>query len=219
LFQLLKSSLIEVKGVKIYWLGHAGFRIAGEGKTIYIDPFKIKGGPTADIILVTHNHFDHLSVEDIRKVSFPKTLLIGPKECEARFRQLGLEHKVVKPGVSMDVSGVRVEAVPSYNIGKSFHPKMDGKVGYVVTVGGVKIYHAGDTDRIPEMAGLKPDVSLLPIGGTYTMNVEEAAQAAKDIGVGIFVPMHYGSIVGGKSDAERFRSMIGENAVIMEPEE
>ncbi|MEM4170038.1 MAG: MBL fold metallo-hydrolase, partial [Thermoproteota archaeon] len=79
--------------------------------------------------------------------------------------------------------------------------------------------HAGDTDRIPEMASIKPDVSLLPVGGTYTMSVEEAAQAAKDIGVGIFVPMHYGSIVGGKADAERFRSIVGENAVIIEPEE
>ncbi|MEM2929250.1 MAG: MBL fold metallo-hydrolase, partial [Thermoproteota archaeon] len=145
---------MEVKGVKIYWLGHAGFRIAGEEKTIYIDPFKIKGGPAADMILVTHNHFDHLSVDDIRRVSSRGTIIIGPKECEAKFRTLGLEYKIVKPGTSMDVSGVRVEAVPSYNVGKSFHPKMDGKVGYVVTVGGVKIYHAGDTDRIPEMASI-----------------------------------------------------------------
>lgn len=211
--------MIEVKGVKICWLGHAGFRIAGEGKTIYIDPFKIKGGPTADIILVTHNHFDHLSVDDIRRVSSTGTIIIGSKECEAKLRSLGLEHKIVKPGMSVDVSGVRVEAVPSYNVGKSFHPKADGKVGYVVTVGNVKIYHAGDTDRIPEMAGIKPDVSLLPIGGTYTMGAEEAAQAAEDIGVGLFIPMHYGSIVGGKNDAERFRNIVGEKAVILKPEE
>jgi len=219
LLQLLKFSLIEVKGVKISWLGHAGFRIVGEGKTIYIDPFKIKGGPTADIILITHNHFDHLSVDDIKKVSSPQTLVIGSKECEAKFRLLGLEYKIVKPGMDVDVSGVKVEAVPSYNVDKSYHPKVDGKVGYVVTIGGVKIYHAGDTDRIPEMASIKPDVSFLPIGGTYTMDAEEAAQAARDIGVGTFIPMHYGAIIGGNSDAERFRSILGENAVILEPEE
>lgn len=210
--------MIEVKGVKVYWLGHAGFRIVGEGKTIYIDPFKIKGGPAADMILITHNHFDHLSIDDIRKVSSPRTLIIGPKECEEKFRSLGLEHKIVKPGTSIDVSGVKVEAVPSYNISKSFHPKLDGKVGYVVTLGGVKIYHAGDTDRIPEMATIKPDVSLLPVGGTYTMDDKEAAKAAKDIGVGIFIPMHYGSIVGSKDNAESFRNLVGEKAIIMEPE-
>ncbi|MBS7649207.1 MAG: MBL fold metallo-hydrolase [Thermoproteota archaeon] len=211
--------MIEVKGVKISWLGHAGFRIVGEGKTIYIDPFKIKGGPAADIILVTHSHFDHLSVDDIKKVSSSQTLVIGSKECEAKFRLLGLEYKIVKPGMDMDVSGVKVEAVPSYNVGKSYHPKVDGKVGYVVTVGGVKIYHAGDTDRIPEMAGIKPDVSFLPVGGTYTMDAEEAAQAAKDIGVGIFIPMHYGAIISDKGDAERFRNILGENAVILEAED
>jgi len=211
--------LIEVKGVKIYWLGHAGFRIVGGGKTIYIDPYKIKGGPAADIILVTHNHFDHFSVEDIKKVSTASTIIVGPKECEAKFRTLSMEHKIVKPGASLDLSGVRVDAVPSYNVGKSFHPKLDGKVGYVVTIGDVKIYHAGDTDRIPEMASIKPDVSLLPIGGTYTMNAEEAAQATKDIGVGIFVPMHYGTIVGDRSDAERFKSLVGDKAVVAEPED
>ncbi|MEM2930950.1 MAG: MBL fold metallo-hydrolase, partial [Thermoproteota archaeon] len=126
--------MIEVKSVKISWLGHAGFRIVGEGKTIYIDPFKIKGGPAADIILVTHSHFDHLSVDDIKKVSSSQTLVIGSKECEAKFRLLGLEYKIVKPGMDMDVSGVKVEAVPSYNVGKSYHLKVDGKVGYVVTV-------------------------------------------------------------------------------------
>ncbi|MBO3769822.1 MAG: MBL fold metallo-hydrolase [Candidatus Brockarchaeota archaeon] len=211
--------MIEVKGVKIYWLGHAGFRIVGGGKTIYIDPYKIKGGPTADVILVTHNHFDHFSVDDIKKISGTNTIIVGPKECEAKFRTLNMEHKIVKPGTSLDLSGVKVEAVPSYNVSKSFHPKLDGKVGYVVTLGDVKIYHAGDTDRIPEMANIKPDVSLLPIGGTYTMNAEEAAQATKDIGTGIFIPMHYGTIVGDKSDAERFKKIVGEKAVVVEPED
>jgi L-ascorbate metabolism protein UlaG (beta-lactamase superfamily) len=211
--------LIEVKGVEIHWLGHAGFRIVGEGKTIYIDPYKIKGGPIADVILITHNHFDHLSMEDIKKVSSPKTILVGPKECEARFRTLGGEHKIVKPGMDVELSGVKIDVVPSYNVGKSFHPKIDGKVGYVLTLGSMKIYHAGDTDRIPEMASIKPDVSLLPVGGTYTMNAEEAAQAAKDIGTGVFIPMHYGSIVGDRSDAERFKSIVGDNAIILEPED
>ncbi|MCS7138655.1 MAG: MBL fold metallo-hydrolase [Crenarchaeota archaeon] len=211
--------MIEVKGVKIYWLGHAGFRIIGDGKTIYIDPYKIKGGPIADIILITHNHFDHFSVEDIKKISSPNTVIIGPKECEAKFRALSMEHKIVKPGTSLDVSGVKIETVPSYNVSKSFHPKLEGKVGFVITLSGVKIYHAGDTDRIPEMVNIKPDVSLLPVGGTYTMNAEEAAQAVKDIGVGIFIPMHYGTIVGDRSDAERFKSIVGEKAVLIEPED
>jgi L-ascorbate metabolism protein UlaG (beta-lactamase superfamily) len=211
--------LIEVKGVKIYWLGHAGFRIVGEGKTIYVDPYKIKGGPVANIILVTHNHFDHFSVEDIKKVSGQNTVIVGPKECEAKFRALSMEHKIVKPGASLELSGVKIDAVPSYNVSKSFHPKLEGKVGYVITVGGVRVYHAGDTDRIPEMANLKPDVSLLPIGGTYTMDAEEAAKATKDISTGIFIPMHYGSIVGGRSDAEKFKSLVGDSAVILEQED
>ncbi|MEM1557934.1 MAG: MBL fold metallo-hydrolase, partial [Thermoproteota archaeon] len=97
-FKILSFSLIEVKGVKIYWLGHAGFRIVGGGKTIYIDPYKIKGGPTADVILVTHNHFDHFSVDDIKKISGSNTIIVGPKECEAKFRTLNMEHKIVKPG-------------------------------------------------------------------------------------------------------------------------
>ncbi|MGQ9479175.1 MAG: MBL fold metallo-hydrolase [Thermoproteota archaeon] len=211
--------MIEVKGVKISWLGHAGFRIVAGDKTIYIDPFRIKGGPPANIILVTHNHFDHLSVEDIKKISSEKTIIIGPKECETKFRSLELEHRIVKPGMDVEVSGIRIEAVHSYNVGKSYHPKVDGKVGYVVTLGDVKIYHAGDTDKILEMASIKSDVSLLPVGGTYTMNAEEAAQAAKIIGTGIFIPMHYGSIVGSRDDAEAFRRIVGEEAVVLEPED
>lgn len=212
--------MIEVKGVKISWLGHSGFRIVGEGKTIYIDPYKIKGGATADIILITHNHFDHLDIEEIKKIVSAETLLVGPKECEAKFRSLGLGHiKIIKPGMNIDISGIRIEAVPSYNISKSFHPKVDGKVGYILTMGGVKIYHAGDADRIPEMASIKPDVSLLPVGGTYTMSVEEAAEATKDIGVGIFIPMHYGSVVGGKELGETFKELVGDNAIIAELED
>ncbi|HID16948.1 TPA: MBL fold metallo-hydrolase [Candidatus Bathyarchaeota archaeon] len=202
--------MFEYKGVKISWLGHDAFKIKDD-KTIYIDPFELKGGERADIILVTHEHYDHCSPKDIKKVSSPETIVVAPGSCKRLLS--GLKARFVKPGDGLEVKGVKVEALPAYNVnkfrfpGQVFHPKEEGKVGYVLTVKGVKIYHAGDADLIPEMEGLRVDVALLPVSGTYVMTAEEAAEATRKLKADLAIPMHYGSIVGSERDAEKFKSL------------
>ncbi len=202
----------------IHWLGHASFRIdADEGVKIYIDPFKLGSGlPQADIILVTHDHFDHCSPEDIDKIASKDTVIIGPS-CIAD----KLPHPVtaLSPGEKTAVKGIIIETVPAYNPAKNFHPKANGYLGFIITTGGKRIYHAGDTDFIPEMKSIKADIALLPIGGTYTMTAEEAAQAADLINPAIAVPMHYGSIAGSVQDAEKFKKLCKCKTVILAREE
>jgi L-ascorbate metabolism protein UlaG (beta-lactamase superfamily) len=184
----------------IHWLGHDTFKITGE-KVIYTDPFRIKKKDTADIILITHEHYDHCSPGDVEKIISPQTVIVAPADCREK---LAGDVRVVKPGDVIEVSGIRVEAVPSYNMNKKFHTKDRGWVGYIFTVGGKRIYIAGDTDRIPEMKDFRADMALLPVSGTYVMTAEEAVMAALDIGPSVAIPMHYGSIVGTDADAQRF---------------
>jgi len=186
---------------KIHWLGHASFKIEGE-QVIYIDPWKVKDGEKADLILITHSPYDHCSTEDVAKIRKEGTEIVTVADCGSKFSGAVC---VVAPGDKMTVQGIPVEVVPAYNIGKSFHPKANGWVGFVVTVEGTRIYHAGDTDRIPEMDHVEADIALLPIGGTYTMTASEAAEAAITIGPKTAIPMHWGDIVGSKRDAKRFR--------------
>src|SRR5271157_866440 len=200
--------MYEYKGVKITWLGHDGFRIQN-GQTIYVDPFKIEGGGRkADVVLISHEHFDHLSVEDLTKIIGPNTIVIAHHQSKDELSKLKpKEIKIMKPGDKIKVGGLEVEAVPAYNVnkfrepGKVFHPKEDGKLGFVLTVNGVRIYFAGDTDFIPEMKSIICDIALLPVSGTYVMTAEEAAKAAEVIKTKIVVPMHYAAIVGSDSDA------------------
>ncbi len=188
----------------VHWLGHASFKLTGD-KVIYIDPWQLKGGETADIILVTHSHHDHCSPEDVARIRGPQTTVVATADCAGL---LQAPVQTVKPGDRLTVQGVTIEAVPAYNIGKSFHPQAQGWVGYVVTVNGRRIYHAGDSDHTPEMDAVQADVALLPVGGKYTMDAEEAAAAANAIRPGVAVPMHWGGIVGSRSDAERFAEMV-----------
>ncbi len=207
---------------RLHWLGHDSFRLDGP-PTIYFDPLNLKGSlPKADIILISHEHLDHCSPDDVKRISGPETVIVAPAEAAKKLRG---DVRVLRPGERITVAGVEIEAVPAYNVNKfrspgvPFHPQDAGHCGYVVTVGGERVYFAGDTDHIPEMADIRCDVALLPVGGTYTMTAEEAAQAAADIKPRVAVPMHWGGgVVGDRADAERFRSLYSGETVIMEIE-
>ncbi len=189
----------------IKWLGHDTFKIIGE-KIIYTDPYQIKTTDKADIILITHEHYDHFSPEDIIKLLGPNTVLVLPKDCSGK---INAKEIVVKPGDKIEIEGIEIEAVPSYNTNKKFHPKEKGWLGFIFKVSGKRIYLAGDTDYIPEMKSFKNiDIALLPVSGTYVMNADEAVQAALDIMPKIAIPMHYGSIVGEEKDAHHFANKL-----------
>ncbi len=209
--------MLEHNGVKIAWLGHDSFRISN-GKILYIDPYKLRKGGKADILLISHEHFDHLSLGDIKKVAGEQTSVVAAPQCAGELKKLKVKEVLtIKPGEKVKVQGLDVEAVPAYNLnkinpgtGKPFHSKEDNKVGFVVTMNNVRIYHAGDTDAIPEMGRIKADIALLPVSGTYVMTAEEAAEAVKMIKPKVAVPMHYGAIVGSVSDAEKFKKLVKE---------
>lgn len=206
--------MLDYKGIKFHWTGHDGFRlVAGDSKIVYIDPYQLPGSAAkndADIVLISHNHFDHLSMDDLKKVVAKDTAIVAARECAEQLKPLGLEVRQVAPGDRVEVKGVAVEAVPAYNTNKSFHPRGDGKVGFVVTLGGLRIYHAGDTDEIPEMAQVRPDVALVPVSGTYVMTADEAAKAVNERIKPrmLAIPMHYASIVGSEEDAGRFKELV-----------
>jgi len=198
----------------IHWLGHASFKITGE-KTIYIDPWKLKDGEPADIILITHDHYDHLSPEDVAKIATEKTWLVTTEDAASK---LSGNIKTVKPGDSIMVEGIKIEAIPAYNVNKDFHPKANDWVGFIVTVNDKRIYHPGDCDFMPEMKDIKADIVLMPVGGTYTMTAEEAAEAVNTINPEVAIPMHYDDIVGSRADAEKFKELCKGEVVIKTPE-
>jgi arylsulfatase A-like enzyme/L-ascorbate metabolism protein UlaG (beta-lactamase superfamily) len=188
--------------LQITWLGHASFRISAGQTVVYIDPWKLKTSPEdANLVLVSHGHYDHHSPEDIRKVSSANTKLVGPADVIGK-QNAG---QVLTPGQTVDVGSVRVTGVAAYNPSKQFHPKSNKWLGFVIEIGGKKIYYAGDTDVVDEMKSLKGiDVAFLPVGGTYTMDAGEAAKAVKLIGPKTAIPYHWGDIVGSGKDAESF---------------
>ena len=183
---------MDIGGVKLEWLGHASFMIKSfEGKVIYIDPYLISESlEKADLILITHSHPDHCSVADINKVIKSNSRIVITADCQSKVVRTNIPIKIeiTEPGKEFDFGKIRISTIPAYNLTKTFHPKSEDWVGYIIKVDGVTIYHAGDTDLIPEMqklTGYKKQgtefVALLPIGGRYTMDVEEALEAVKTI--------------------------------------
>ena len=207
--------MFDYHGVKISWLGHDSFVIKN-GKTVFVDPFKLRSNPgKADILLISHEHFDHLSLDDIKKVSNENTTIITIPAVKKELAGLKLKDvRAARPGDKVTVGDVTIELVPAYNLnkfrepGKVVHPKEDGKAGFIIGMKGLRIYHAGDTDAIPEMKGLKPDIAMLPVSGTYVMTPEEAAQATKMVEPKLVIPMHYGAIVGSEQDALKFKQLV-----------
>jgi L-ascorbate metabolism protein UlaG (beta-lactamase superfamily) len=196
----------------VAWLGHAGFRVQARGATVYIDPYRLPAGaPPADLILVTHGHYDHFSPRDVEALSHDGTWLIAPAAVAER---VSGRVASIAPGETIELEylhGIDVTAVAAYNTskrdsdGEPFHPRAAGGVGFDVNVRGERLYHAGDTDVIPEMdAVVGVDVALLPVCGTYVMTAGEAVEAARRIQPRIAVPSHWGSHLGARADAEAF---------------
>jgi len=206
-----------IGNVKIDWLGHSSFKITDK-KVIYIDPYNIPPDEKADIILITHSHSDHCSVEDIKGIVREGTIIIIPPDCQSKLSGIQcVDVHLVKPGKKIGALGTIIEAAPAYNLNKNFHEKANEWVGYIINIEGKRIYHAGDTDFIPEMKELKNiDVAMLPVGGKYTMDAAEAAKAANAIKPKVAVPMHYGSIVGSEEDAKNFKKLCSVEVEIME---
>ncbi|MBI4645040.1 MAG: MBL fold metallo-hydrolase [Bacteroidia bacterium] len=189
---------------------------------IYIDPYQLKTTEKADIILITHSHYDHLSLDDIAMIKDEKTTFIAPKDAadkiEARFKT---KVTILEPGQKTNIGNINIEAVAAYNPDKQYHPKANKWVGYIFTINGVKIYHAGDTGRIPEMKNITCDIALLPLGQTYTMTtVEDAVLSAGDVHAKIAIPIHYGLYEGKAEDAVTFKnSLSGKVEVVIKQKE
>ena len=203
----------------LHWLGHDGFMITGE-KTVYIDPHDVgEGRPKADVILITHEHYDHCSVRDIMSIAAEGTDLLITPDCQSKVTDFPGRVTLVEPDREYAVKGIVVRTVRAYNKDKKFHPKENDWVGYIVEMNGKRYYHAGDTDFIPEMEQIRNiDVAMLPVSGTYVMTPEEAAEAARAIRPKVAVPMHWGSLIATKDDAERFMQAYGGKTLIMETE-
>ena len=193
-------------------LNHSTIKISGK-KVVYFDPIQISGEPKdADIIFITHSHDDHFAPDEIKKLLKPNTTLVVPHDVVALAKKTGFKNIVkVYPNKEYTVQGIQFETVRSYNINKKFHSKDNNWVGYIATMNNIRYYIAGDTDLIPEMEKISADVAFLPIGGTYTMNANEAAKAASIIKPKVVVPIHFGSIVGKAEDARQFISELDQS--------
>lgn len=195
-------------------------RITTGERKIYADPFKMSGSPKdADFILITHDHYDHFSPEDIQKVAGKNTILVAPEKMKKKaeeVRDFVSRIVTVEPGNSYEAEGLSFETVPAYNSMKPFHPKHAGFVGYILEIDGKRIYIAGDTDATKEAKAVKCDIALVPIGGTYTMDAKAAAELVNQISPGVAIPVHFGEIVGKPEDAKTFAGLVNEPIVVEE---
>jgi len=207
----------ETMSVKLQWFGHASFKVSAGNDIIYIDPWKLKTAPhDATIVLVSHSHYDHYSAEDIARVSGAATKLIA----SADVIQKQGKGQALKPGQSLDINGINITGTPAYNLTKQFHPRANNWLGFVIEIAGKRIYYAGDTDATDEMKALQNiDLALLPVGGTYTMNASEAAEATKQFKPKQAIPYHWGDIVGSRTDADNFKKLAGCSVTVLTPGE
>ncbi len=214
---------MKINSINLEWLGHAAFKITTPEKVLFLDPYQLTTEKEkADIILITHSHYDHCSLQDIEKIVKDGTIVVCTADSQSKIARINKKIKIelVEPGVEITIDSLKIKTIEAYNPNKKFHPKSEGWVGYIIQIDNVVIYHAGDTDLIKEMEKLTGYskkgnifVTLLPVGGTYTMNAEEAAKAASIIKPTLAIPMHYGSIVGSRNDAEKFVKLCEEQGI------
>ena len=204
---------MDIKGVKIEFLGHSGFLISYKDEKIYIDPYETSNNlPKADLILITHSHYDHCSMQDLEKITKDGTTIIVPPDAQSKITKVdGINMQIIEVGDELSYKDIKIGTIPAYNKRKEYHPKKEGWIGYVLKFENLIIYHAGDTDKIEEMKKLTGHgkdgnefVALLPVSGKYVMDADEPAQAAVLIKPTLAIPMHYGSGVGTIEDALKF---------------
>jgi L-ascorbate metabolism protein UlaG (beta-lactamase superfamily) len=199
----------------VTWYGHDAFKIVGGGAVVYVDPWQLPAGvEPANLVLVSHDHFDHCAPDEITRICSPQTTVLAAGAALSKLGGVTADVRGVGPGERIEIGGIVVETVPAYNLdkfreaGKPFHPKEAGYVGFLITIEGKRFYHTGDSDFIPEMKTLgSVDVAFVPVSGTYVMTAEEAAASLVAIHPGLAIPMHYGSIVGTEEDAKRFAAL------------
>lgn len=197
----------------ITWFRGSSVRIRRMGIEIHVDPLAVDEDSEADFVLLTHPHYDNFSEDDIARVRGRNTVLIAPASMK---KQLDDADHFMRPGDMLQLDGFDVLAVPAHNVDKKFHTPEDGWLGYVFTVGETTYYHAGDTDFLPAMYGIRCDVAFLPVGGHYTMNADEAARAAEACGAEILVPIHWGESHGTDQDIERLRTLFPRTVSVLE---
>ncbi len=217
---------MDYRSLQISHFEHDCFRLVVGGKVVYLDPFNLKTSQSleADYIFISHGHFDHCSRKDINKIAALKTTVVAAQECAEQLKGLRVKELLyVAPGQVLTLPDLTAEVTAAYNINKFrsagvvYHPQADSQVGYLLDFFGVRLYHSGDTDFIPEMAALKNvDLALLPVSGTYVMTVAEAILAAKAIKPVIAIPMHYGSVIGSLDDAYKFKDLAEPEGIKVE---
>lgn len=209
---------IEALAESIQWFGQASVKIQNCGKTIYIDPFRLKQPDKADLILITHSHFDHFSPDDLKLIISTDTWIFCPTELTSQLLAFGAAKVIpVQPGFETEWRGIQIKAVPMYNLLKTDkHPKDKGWIGYLLNLCNVWLYHTGDTELIPEMKNIKCDIIMLPLGQTYTMNsVEDAVQAVIDTNASVAIPIHYGIYEGSYDNALKFKELLNNKVEVI----
>jgi L-ascorbate metabolism protein UlaG (beta-lactamase superfamily) len=212
---------MKIQDIELEWLGHASFKIKYKGKNIFIDPWQLKSEDKADIILVTHSHYDHCSFPDIEKIVKDGTLVICTADSQSTINKIQKKIEIVpiEPDKEVSLKDIKIKAVKAYNSNKQFHQKSEFWVGYLIFLGNTVVYHAGDTDVIKEMANIPEEtkklylIALLPVGGTYTMTAQEAVKAAELIKPALAIPMHFGSGIGTEADGKKFVELCQEKGI------